>query len=75
MRLTNLARFSLNLALKPVAAGVSRVRLDIHPDGGLSRLRLMGEVTPPARERMGQRWLSLLGPAQAAAAEPEHFFS
>jgi allantoicase len=54
---------------------VSRVRLDIHPDGGLSRLRLMGEVTPPARERMGQRWLSLLGPAQAAAAEPEHFFS
>jgi allantoicase len=27
---------------------VTHVRLDIHPDGGMARLRLFGEATPPA---------------------------
>ncbi len=30
-------------AIAPVAASVEEVRLDIHPDGGLARLRLFGE--------------------------------
>jgi allantoicase len=45
-------------------AVVSLVRLDIHPDGGLSRLRLNGAVAPAQHEAVIRRWTSLLGADQ-----------
>ncbi|MFR9803592.1 allantoicase [Pseudonocardia sp. RS010] len=35
---------------------VSEVRLDIHPDGGLSRVRLWGSPTEAGRESLRTRW-------------------
>ena len=60
-----------------LAAGapVRRVRLDIFPDGGISRLRLHGEVAPGAREPLAARWLSLLPAGLAGRADPGEFFS
>ncbi|GAB2936142.1 allantoicase [Rhodococcus aerolatus] len=54
----------------PVAA----VRLDVYPDGGLSRLRVEGEVTEDARTAHARRWLDLLPDAQAAAVDRTTFF-
>jgi allantoicase len=39
---------------------VSEVRLDIHPDGGLSRLRLWGTPTETGREALHTRWQAAL---------------
>jgi allantoicase len=38
------------------AQPVTAVRLDIHPDGGMARLRLHGALTPRGRESLGRRW-------------------
>ena len=54
---------------------VRRVRLDIFPDGGISRLRLHGEVAPAARDPLAARWLSLLPAGLARQADPAGFFS
>ncbi|WP_037078435.1 allantoicase [Pseudonocardia spinosispora] len=32
------------------------VRLDIHPDGGMARLRLFGSLTDEGRAELGRRW-------------------
>ena len=45
---------------------VRRVRLDVYPDGGISRLRLHGTVADPAREQIIQRWQDLLPPNHPA---------
>jgi allantoicase len=45
-------------------AAVDSVRLDIYPDGGISRLRLNGSVADQARAAVVQRWLSLLPDGQ-----------
>jgi allantoicase len=47
------------------APGVDRVRLDIHPDGGMARLRLWGRPTPAGREALGRRWFDALPDLQA----------
>jgi allantoicase len=47
----------------------ARVRLDIYPDGGISRLRLIGSVAPEAREPVAKRWLSLLSADQHVPSE------
>ncbi|MFZ2501825.1 MAG: allantoicase [Nocardioides sp.] len=39
------------------AEPVDRVRLDVYPDGGLSRLRIWGELTAEALEHAQRRWL------------------
>ncbi len=52
----------------------SRVRLDIYPDGGISRLRLIGVVPPDLREQIARRWLGLLPGDVAAAVNPGEFF-
>ena len=58
------------------AAGPVRLaRLDIYPDGGLARLRLAGEVDPASRDEVAGRWLGLLPPAVAAAADRLEFFT
>jgi allantoicase len=56
------------------AAPVREVRLDIYPDGGISRLRVMGEVPAALREPVARRWLSLLPPEVAATVDQSEFF-
>src|SRR5450631_2153143 len=56
------------------ASQVRLVRLDIYPDGGISRLRLAGVVPPERREPIARRWLDLLPPSLAAAADQSEFF-
>ncbi|SDI84610.1 allantoicase [Frankineae bacterium MT45] len=56
------------------ASPVSRVRLDIYPDGGISRLRINGSVTESAATDYGARWLSSLPPDQAALIDSSQFF-
>jgi allantoicase len=46
---------------RPVAA----VRLDAFPDGGLSRVRVIGAIEPTARRSAGYRWLNALPAGQA----------
>ncbi|MBV9822476.1 MAG: allantoicase [Actinobacteria bacterium] len=48
------------------AAAVRRVRLDVYPDGGISRFRVLGELTAESRAELGRRWLSLL-PSEVAS--------
>ncbi|QXJ24735.1 allantoicase [Actinomadura graeca] len=38
---------------------VTSVRLDIHPDGGIARLRLWGDLTPDAERDLTTRWQNL----------------
>jgi allantoicase len=47
------------------APGVDRVRLDIHPDGGMARLRLWGRPTAAGRAALGRRWFDALPDVQA----------
>ncbi|MEW2356956.1 allantoicase [Spirillospora sp. NPDC029432] len=46
-----------------LAAGreVTHVRLDVHPDGGLSRLRLLGDLSPAGTRLLADRWNALTG--------------
>jgi allantoicase len=41
---------------------VTHVRLDIHPDGGLARLRLFGDLTAEGERLLTTRWRELGGP-------------
>lgn len=57
--------------LEPLVAapdGLTHVRVDAVPDGGLARLRLWGSPVPAGRETLGLSWLDAL-PAGAAAAQ------
>ncbi|HLK78898.1 MAG TPA: allantoicase [Streptosporangiaceae bacterium] len=57
---------------------VATVRLDAYPDGGLSRVRLIGRITPEARRIAGYRWFNSLPNPQAlqcllqAGITPDH---
>ena len=44
---------------------VVMVRLDAIPDGGLSRVRLIGSIEAKARRAAGYRWFNSLPAAQA----------
>jgi allantoicase len=55
-------------------AATGLVRLDIYPDGGISRLRLVGVVPLDRREQIARRWLDLLPGDLAARADPGEFF-
>jgi allantoicase len=59
------------LRLVPAAAA-ERVRLDIYPDGGISRLRLRGTVPAERHDGIARRWLELL-PA-GLSPDPTDFF-
>jgi len=54
--------------------GTALVRLDIYPDGGVSRLRLVGVVPPERREQIARRWLSLLPADVASGVDQGEFF-
>src|SRR6202035_3855469 len=47
------------------AQPVAMVRLDAIPDGGLSRVRLIGSIEANARRAVGYRWFDSLPAAQA----------
>jgi allantoicase len=47
------------------ATGVSSVRLDVFPDGGMARLRLWGRPTAAGRASLGRRWFDALPDVQA----------
>jgi len=53
---------------------VSDLRLDVFPDGGLSRLRVNGAVADQARAGLTARWLGLLPPSVADDIDPDTFF-
>lgn len=46
---------------------VTHVRLETYPDGGVSRLRLYGELDPEGRETVGIHWLDTLPSSNAIA--------
>jgi allantoicase len=56
------------------SGAVSHARLDIFPDGGVSRLRINGEIVESVRAEVGRRWLGLLPDALAAQVDPSEFF-
>ncbi|MDQ1737489.1 MAG: allantoicase [Pseudonocardiales bacterium] len=60
----------------PVAQreAVTEVRVDVFPDGGLSRLRVNGRLTDVAKSDVASRWLSLLPPDLAIGIDPATFF-
>jgi allantoicase len=53
----------------PVAAPgpATHVRLDVHPDGGVARLRMHGRLTATGREELGLRWFNALSTRTADA--------
>jgi allantoicase len=53
----------------------SLVRLDIYPDGGISRLRLNGAVAEAHRAALTRRWLDLLGPDLSAKTDTSELFT
>jgi allantoicase len=46
-------------------APVGSIRLDAFPDGGISRVRVIGNIEPAARRRAGYRWFNSLPEDQA----------
>ncbi|HXF22170.1 MAG TPA: allantoicase, partial [Streptosporangiaceae bacterium] len=61
--------------LAAAAAPSWLVRLDIYPDGGISRLRLPGVIPAASRGPLAQRWLSLLPPGTASQVDQRDFFA
>jgi allantoicase len=63
-----------------VAAGqpATHARLEVYPDGGLARLRILGELVPAAFARLRARYASLapgdasLVPGDASEGRPDH---
>jgi allantoicase len=57
------------LAVPPRGDGagqpVTSIRLDAFPDGGISRLRVIGRISPAARRLAGYRWFNSLPTDQA----------
>ena len=45
---------------------VDAIRMDVYPDGGMARLRVIGSPTPAGREALGLRWFNAVSPRTAA---------
>jgi allantoicase len=58
-----------------LAGPVRSLRLDAFPDGGLARLRVLGEVATAVREEIVDRWLDRLPPGVAAEVDRAEFFA
>ena len=54
-----------DLAAEAAARPATHVRLSIYPDGGISRLRVVGGVSDAGWDRWGVRWLNALPSEQA----------
>jgi allantoicase len=57
------------------AGRVSAIRLDAYPDGGLSRVRVIGSIDPAARRAAGYMWFNSLPTSQAATVLVARGFS
>ncbi|MFI6172891.1 allantoicase [Nocardia sp. NPDC051052] len=44
--------------LASVGRATTHVRVDIYPDGGIARLRILGSLTTEAEQELNSRWLS-----------------
>jgi allantoicase len=51
----------------PGDVAVGSIRLDAFPDGGISRVRVIGSIDRAARRRAGYRWFNSLPEPQAVA--------
>ena len=51
----------------PHGGPVGSIRLDAFPDGGISRVRVMGGIEPASRRLAGYRWFNSLPTNQAVA--------
>ncbi|MFD8481538.1 allantoicase [Kitasatospora sp. NPDC059673] len=51
----------------PAAAAVTHVHVNVYPDGGLARVRLVGRLTRAGQDAMALRWFNAL-PAEEARA-------
>jgi allantoicase len=49
------------------SGAVTHVRMEVFPDGGMSRVRLLGELEPPALDAITAHWLSVLPEGQLSA--------
>jgi allantoicase len=54
---------------------VGRVRLDIYPDGGISRLRLNGTISTPEQRALVDRWEALIPPSELVAVDRGEYFT
>ncbi|MFZ1726631.1 MAG: allantoicase [Albidovulum sp.] len=45
----------------------NHLRFDVYPDGGISRIRIFGDIEPSARIAAGQKWFAALPTEQAVA--------
>ena len=43
---------------------IAFARLDVYPDGGMARLRLLGELSESGRQAIHERWTSAGGPVR-----------
>jgi allantoicase len=57
------------------APAVRLARLDIYPDGGISRLRLHGTVPAELHDEITRRWLGLLPAELVHTVDPAEFFA
>jgi allantoicase len=57
------------------AGPLSAIRLDAFPDGGLSRVRVIGSIDPAARRAVGHRWFNSLPASQAITVLVDAGFS
>lgn len=53
----------------PETPELTHVRLDVYPDGGMSRVRLWGSLADRGMEDLRRRWLSVLPPGQARVVQ------
>lgn len=58
-----------------VAPAVRRIRLDIYPDGGISRLRVNAAVPEAWHDDIAATWLGLLPAEQSTLVDPNEFFA
>ncbi len=56
----------------PPGPEMTHVRLDAFPDGGISRLRVHGQVTGPSLHRLAERWLRALPEGQRQTLQREY---
>ncbi|MCK2243351.1 MULTISPECIES: allantoicase [unclassified Crossiella] len=56
----------------PEPRPVTEIRLDIHPDGGIGRLRVYGPLTTAGRHDLALRWFNALSGSEAKAVLQAH---
>jgi allantoicase len=63
-------RFRLDTAPGAGPREITHARLDVHPDGGLARLRLLGDLTADGERLLTERWKALTPAGTGHRAPP-----